>query len=347
MRSVPDLDRVCGALLGQCLGDALGFPVEGHPPETCAAYVSNLLRKGHAGSVGRPPFPFGQYTDDSQLARELLCSLVEGRGFDPLDYGARIAALFSEGRVVGRGRATEEAAARLERGWPWWDAGAKAPNAGNGGAMRAAPAGIWHWDDLRQAASLGHVQAALTHHDPRACAGAAAIAVGTALSLTGDRSVPLDGTAFCTAIAARVRPIHAGFADSIADLGTWAEVTDSADALVRIEAAAALNGGAPDGWRGISPFVVPSVLYSLYAFLRAPDSAWDAICLAISVGGDVDTTAAMTGALVGARTGLSRLPSQLTVSLNDQGTWTQTQLIDLARQAHAMLVERETRGGAR
>ena len=347
MRSVPDLDRVCGALLGQCLGDALGFPVEGHPPETCAAYVSNLLRKGHAGSVGRPPFPFGQYTDDSQLARELLCSLVSNRGFDPMDYGARIAALFSEGRVVGRGRATQEAAERLERGWPWWDAGAKAPNAGNGGAMRAAPAGIWHWDDLRQAASLGHVQAALTHLDARACAGAAAISVGTALSLTSDRRVSLDGTAFCQAVAARVRPIHEAFADSIADLGIWAQRHEPDVALVHIAGAAASNEGSPEAWRGISPFVVPSVLYSLYSFLRFPDSAWDAICLAIAVGGDVDTTAAMTGALVGARVGLASLPSQLTAQLTDQGTWGLPELTALARQAHGLLVERETRGGAR
>lgn len=343
MRSVPNVDRVAGTLVGQCLGDALGFPVEGHPPETCAAYVANLLRKGHAGTIGRPPFPFGQYTDDSQLARELLCSLVENRGFEPIDYAARIGALFSEGRVVGRGRATEEAATRLARGWPWWESGAPAPNAGNGGAMRAAPAGIWHWNDARQAAMLGHVQAALTHHDPRACAGAAAIAAGTALSLGSDRQAPLDAASFCAAIGNLVTPIHEGFAASLVDLGGWAATAEPKEAFAHADAAAAANGGAPDGWRGISPFVVPSVLYSLYAFLRWPDSPWNAICCAIEVGGDVDTTAAMTGALAGARNGLSSLPAALIEQLTDQGTWGLAELTSLASRAQALLVERMTR----
>ena len=94
---------LAGALIGQCLGDALGFPVEGKPPAHCAAYV-NHLREGHL--LARPPFEFGQYTDDSQLARTLFESVVECGGFDAADYGRRIGALFSEDRVVGRGQAT-------------------------------------------------------------------------------------------------------------------------------------------------------------------------------------------------------------------------------------------------
>ena len=32
-------DRYTGCLLGQCLGDALGFVVEGYPREDCTEYV--------------------------------------------------------------------------------------------------------------------------------------------------------------------------------------------------------------------------------------------------------------------------------------------------------------------
>src|SRR5437762_1328853 len=112
-RAPPPLEQMAGSLLGQCLGDALGFVVEGYPPADCAAYVESFLRAGHAGELGRGHFPFGQYTDDSQLARELLQSIAERGELDPADYGRRIAALFAEGRVVGRGRATDEAAQRL------------------------------------------------------------------------------------------------------------------------------------------------------------------------------------------------------------------------------------------
>ena len=56
----------------------------------------------------------------------------------------------------------------------------------------------------------------------------------------------------------------------------------------------------------------------------------DAISLSISVGGDVDTTAAMTGALSGAYLGINALPQKLSKMINDQGEWTYSELIELA-----------------
>ena len=64
-------------------------------------------------------------------------------------------------------------------------------------------------------------------------------------------------------------------------------------------------------WRGISAFVVPSVAWSLYAFLRTPDDYWATVCTAIAVGGDTDTMAAMAGAMAGARLGAGALPPAL------------------------------------
>ncbi len=115
-----DVDQFAGCLVGQSLADALGFVVEGASPEVCAAYVDSALRprrltKRHT----RGRYPLGQYSDDSQLARELASSLVARGGFDPSDYAARIAALFVEDRIVGRGRATEQAAYRIADGTPW------------------------------------------------------------------------------------------------------------------------------------------------------------------------------------------------------------------------------------
>jgi hypothetical protein len=53
--------------------------------------------------VGCGRYPFGQYSDDSQLARELVLSIVDRGKFDAVDYAGRIAALFREDRIVGRG----------------------------------------------------------------------------------------------------------------------------------------------------------------------------------------------------------------------------------------------------
>ncbi|MDQ4001376.1 MAG: ADP-ribosylglycohydrolase family protein [Actinomycetota bacterium] len=91
-------------------GDALGFVVEGYPPEVCRAYIEETLSEGHPRDRRRGRYAFGQYSDDSQLARELMQSYAACGRFDPEDYARRVAAIFSEGRIVGRGRATEEAA---------------------------------------------------------------------------------------------------------------------------------------------------------------------------------------------------------------------------------------------
>jgi len=55
---------------------------------------------------------------------------------------------------------------------------------------------------------------------------------------------------------------------------------------------------------------------------------------AVSVGGDVDTVAAMAGAMVGAAVGLSGLDTLLEAwsrRLNDQGTFRRHDLVALAR----------------
>jgi ADP-ribosylglycohydrolase len=84
---------------------------------------------------------------------------------------------------------------------------------------------------------------------------------------------------------------------------------------------------------GISPFVVGSVLWSLYAFLRHPGDYWEAVLTSIAVGGDVDTTAAMTGAIAGAHLERAALPDALVAKLEDQGTSREPELTALAERA--------------
>src|SRR4051812_37684376 len=133
----PRREQFRGCLIGQCLGDALGMVVEGHPGRHCRTYVDRLLRAGMAGLMKRGSYAFGQYTDDSQLARELLQSFLSRGRFEPADYARRIAAIFAERRIVGQGRATAAAARRLIHSVPWDQAGTPSPSAGNGSAMRA------------------------------------------------------------------------------------------------------------------------------------------------------------------------------------------------------------------
>jgi ADP-ribosylglycohydrolase len=96
------------------------------------------------------------------------------------------------------------------------------------------------------------------------------------------------------------------------------------------------NPDYPDEWRGISPFVTTSVLWSLYSFLRSPEDYWETVCTAIAVGGDVDTTAAMAGAISGAHLGVNELPRQLSRRVTDRGTWGFDELVELAHLCHRL-----------
>ena len=329
----PTRSRLAGSLIGQCLGDALGFVVEGYSREVCLEYVEEVLLTDKAGTIGRSPHGFGQYTDDSQLARELVESYIACRGFEPSDYSRRLAALFSEQRVVGRGRATTEAAARLAQGVHWTRSGVPAPYAGNGAAMRAAPIG-WMFSrsdtDLVRAA---RDQARITHTDSRAVAGSVAIAGAVALAL---RAMPgtLKADRFIDRLARWTRPVDAGFAAEIERLHTL-RLREPDDAVWLISRAgqrpgdAEVSGRWPSAEGTISPYVVPSVLWSLYSFLRSTDDYMGAICIAISGGGDADTTAAMTGAISGAYLGLEALPQALAEQLEDCGTWDFHSLLSL------------------
>ncbi|MBC7543355.1 MAG: ADP-ribosylglycohydrolase family protein, partial [Candidatus Sericytochromatia bacterium] len=250
--------RVRGSIIGQCLGDALGFPVEGAAPEVCRRYVATHLQAMPVAVIGRVPFGFGQYTDDSQLARELLSSMVASQGFDPVDYAARIGAIFAENRIVGRGRATEMAARRLIEGVPWDESGTPPPSAGNGSAMRVGPVGLCFHQDPERLRQVALDQGRITHQDRRCGAGAVAIAGAVALAVTG---AAVEAGAFSDRLAAWVAPVDGAFAGSIRQLPDWVRMGPDA-AFERMSQA----GGGPGndgGWHGISPFVVPSVLWSL------------------------------------------------------------------------------------
>jgi ADP-ribosylglycohydrolase len=330
----PRRDQFSGCLIGQCLGDALGAPVEGQQARITAGYINAFLRTDLVGSFGRPGYQFGQYTDDSQLARELMQSYAACGQFDPEDYGRRIAAIFTSGRIVGPGAATANAAFRIAKGVPWQEAGMEPPSAGNGSAMRAAPVGLLFHDDIEQLIVTAQEQGWITHQDPRCSAGAVAIAGATALAL---QPGPVDCVAFLTQLAGWAGIIEPSFGEAIEQLKQWVALLP--EVAVAFIAKVGQQGGFVDHWEGITPFVMGSVLWSLYAFLRTPEEYWQTICTAIWPGGDVDTTAAMAGAISGAHLGLAALPAELARRVTDQGTWGYGELVDLADRCFEIKME--------
>ena len=84
-----------GCIIGQCAGDALGFPVEGQGRAHTTEYSKQFVRSCKPPIEARGGYLYGQYTDDSQLAREFLISIVDNNGnFVPQDYAEHIASMF-------------------------------------------------------------------------------------------------------------------------------------------------------------------------------------------------------------------------------------------------------------
>ena len=328
----PRKEQFSGCLIGQCLGDAIGFVVEGYSPAACRRYVEDFLKTDKAEQFGGHfPFPFGQYSDDSQLARELMQSYAACRKFDPADYAERLKTIFVEQRIVAFGYSTKEAVKRLCLGTSWEESGAPPPAAGNGSAMRAAPIGLFFYDNPEILIQSAHDQGRITHRDPRSSAGAVAVSGAVAVAL---QEKPIRPDRFLATLGewtGRVSPV---FAAELAKLSEWLPLPPEEAAEVIADAGFDAEYIDDDEWKGISGYVVSSVLWSLYSFLRTPEDYWETICTAISAGGDTDTTAAMAGAISGAYLGLGGIPSHRPRHLTDRQTWKYDELVALAHQCY-------------
>jgi ADP-ribosylglycohydrolase len=332
-------DGRAGSLVAQGLGDALGFLVEGHGPEVCAAYADRAFSGDDPPPNRKGPFAFGQYSDDTQLARELALSLGSTAAFDPEEFAGRVAALFRDDLIVGRGRATEAAAFKLIAGVPWDQAGTPSPSAGNGAAMRAGPVGFLSVGFLSvsddEMIRIADDQARITHRDMRARAAAILVALVVADAI---RSGPTTATGdWFERLALAVAPHDALLANAVRKMPDWLAAAPTVVSKEITEWSTPPAGAAHkfEKWRGISPFATPSTLYALFAYARASSDPEEVLRVAVGVGGDVDTVGAMAGAMVGAAVGLGGLGPRLSrwaQFLNDQGAFG---LEDLVTIAHA------------
>jgi poly(ADP-ribose) glycohydrolase ARH3 len=221
-------------------------------------------------------------------------SLVERRGFD----GGHMAAVFARNfaaepwRRYGAG--PPQVFALLQQGVPWDQAARQlfegAGSFGNGAAMRVAPVALMAFPDLEQVAALARQTALITHAHELGIEGAVLQACAIASRLH-ERPDALEPQAFLEALYGCVQvPVYREKLDMIQTL------LPTADRRAVIERLG--NGVAADE-------AVPT---ALYAFLRHPHAFAEAVTYAISLGGDTDTIASMTGALAGASLGMEAIP---------------------------------------
>ena len=279
-----------GCLIGTALGDALGLPYEGLTAE----------RPGRM--LGTPDrFRFlpgrGMMSDDTEHSCMIAESLVES-GFDPERFEASFAKRLRWwllGVPAGTGLATLRACLRLLCGIPSYRSGVF--SAGNGPAMRAAILGV-AVEDPGKLVELVHRSTRITHTDPRAEAGALIVAAAARISTRTE--LPTAQALF--QCLGELNFDFAGSAGSLLEL-----LNAAATSVTRRESTATF--AASLGVAGfVTGFVNQTVPVAIHAWLSHPEDWEQAVRAVIDCGGDADTTAAITGGLVGSRVGVDGIP---------------------------------------
>ncbi|MFG1840001.1 ADP-ribosylglycohydrolase family protein [Micromonospora sp. NPDC049175] len=268
------------SLAGLSTGDALG-----------AQYFLPRAAPSDLAAGALPPAPW-EWTDDTEMACSVLAELAHSGGIDP----DRLALAFAERCAPHRGYGAGATAILelIRTGTPWPLAAASAfdgqGSCGNGAAMRVGPLGAYFADSTARAAAQARASAEVTHAHPEGIAGAVAVAVAAALAARGR----LDGH--------RPAPerLLAGIAATL-DPGT--EVHRS------VNRAAGLLGRPVDRvvaelGNGSRVTAQDTVGFTLWVAATHLDDYPAAIRRCVLAGGDMDTTAAIVGAIVAAYTGV-------------------------------------------
>jgi len=313
------LDGFVGCLLGTAVGDAAGLPFEGGraPAEAVDLGSPHPLAEFHYQPVRG--YPKGQYSDDTQMSLAIVKAYLRKGRFDGEAIAEEFVRLWRNREIVGEGASCAEAVSNLMSGRAdYANSGTPVGRAGNGTAMRAAPVGLWNWRTPGRINEESAIQSRITHQDPRCAAGAAAVAHAVALGVTRDR---IDPDEFIHEIAGRVRPLHEEFSRLVLRLHNWLSMEESQAPDEIGEAGSETGVPAADRlvWGGgITPFVVPTVLVALYAFLKSPDNFSRSVGRILLIGGDTDSTAAITGAISGAFNGVDAIPAHLRAGVKDR-----------------------------
>ncbi|MDK0522217.1 ADP-ribosylglycohydrolase family protein [Streptomyces sp. ML-6] len=264
------------------LGDAFGerwFPLFREPRR---AFNEIKARR-------TPEEPDWHWTDDTALARALLRSLEEHGRVEQDHLALCFALAYEADRARGYGHGMHMLLPQLLAAPADWRTLApglfEGGSLGNGAAMRVAPLGAYFHRDVGLAAEQATLQATVTHAHPEGIAGAVAVAVAAALMVRGE---------FTLAAVADRTPgglVHEGLCRAV-DVPFTTEPWKAADLL-------------GNGQRIRADDTVP---FALWTAARHPDDLEAALWATAEGLGDVDTTCAITGGVVGAATGIDGAP---------------------------------------
>lgn len=302
-------NRAAGVLLGQAIGDALGVPYE------FAAPINAGEARLSGGGLG--PYEAGEWSDDTQMA--ICIAQVTATGADLLTADAldQVAQGFLDWQAhgatdIGAQTASVLGTARRGKGalaWRMTSAAleaARAGRAGNGALMRTGIVGLVALDDREASAEAARRVAALTHADDRCLDSCVLWSEAVRLAVVEGR---LDVRAGLDLLPETRR-------------GFWLDIITQAETK------------PPKAFKtnGFTITALQAAWSAIHATRRieGPDRVEAALQTAVAIGHDTDTIAAIAGALLGARYGVSGLSTDYTRRIHG---WPGLRSLDLIRLA--------------
>lgn len=272
-------ERFIGTLLGAAVGDALGGPVEFMTAQEIANRYGTVREM-----MGGGPYRWecGEYTDDTSMMLCIAESLAVNHNCCPGDIAQKFVAWYkTEPKDIGC--TTREALSRLENGAPFFAAGVQEKPT-NGSIMRCAPLSLMYLfrEDALIDASME--VSAITHKHIEAKLSCVFLNLMIAKLLLGAS----QKDAYLYAVT-RTKEVNHGFVKKYIS-----------------------SSYSPDPRKGLA---VNTLLLAISSFMGAR-SFEEAVVRAVNLGGDADTTGAVTGALAGAHFGRSGIPRRWSSKLN-------------------------------
>jgi ADP-ribosylglycohydrolase len=294
-------DRFSGCIYGLAIGDAIGFPVEFLKLEQIKERFGpegiSALQQFH-------DYPFGAYSDDTQMTIAVANGLLESNNPDDLeDVMKHIADEFIEWcNSPENNRAPGETCCigceNLERGGHWTESGVR-DSKGCGAAMRSAPIGLFY-NDVNKVVEVAAAVSACTHAHPTGIASGIATAVLVHLAIRGYE--PFD-------MPDKVCELTGKYDTKSELLQKMLQVREVLDE--EPEQAIPKLG---QGWTGEE-----AVAIAVYSFLKSPSDYRKTVLAAANITGDSDSTACIAGAISGAYNGLRAIPEKWIREVENSG----------------------------
>ncbi|MFI1047027.1 ADP-ribosylglycohydrolase family protein [Streptomyces griseoruber] len=237
------------------------------------------------------------WTDDSAMSFVLCAHLSEHGEVREDDLAQEFAAAYERDPDRGYGPSMHGVLRRIREGEHWREVTTGAfggqGSHGNGAAMRVAPLGAWFYDRPALAAAQAWLSALTTHAHREAVAGAVAVAVAASLAAGG---------------AEEEAPPRADFLRQVMRYVPESEVRSRLRVAADFPSRTSVRHAASVLGTGTLLSAQDTVPFALWSAAGHLDDLTEALWQTVGGWGDRDTTCAIAGGVVAARTGTGAVP---------------------------------------